>query len=545
MSIPESSTNNFLSGFLHGDEDEVEVSSRPKVNALDADLYTDTDYEGANAAGAVISSESKFQEIDRLIEANARELIKRYPSGGIKASRVVTSTILRQAPVDYFDRYQRTIKDGTDFVQNALADRGGSDLVGESQAHPTDSDLQEKAYILIKALILEYLGGSTRWQSNEGRASSTDRAVIAQLISNEIIGFSVIDPLWRDRNINEIVADGPFSVKIEVAGSWQHVRSCKFRDQAQLEGLLERLFQSVGKSASRVTPRLKARLHDQSRLYSMHKSIMPMGPSLNIRRHPERNWEPKDLIDRGSASEELLTDLGNLIRKGCSYLVVGATSTGKTSMLNALSGFYKNNVRILTVEDSLELKLNPNKMLSPGMETIAPSSDGEFKGVTIRELVQSTLQMAPDVVIVGESIGGEAFDLCTVLNTGHAGASTLHANSVKDTIPRLMGMIGQAEVIPADSALPMIGSAFDFIIFLEHSSIDGSRKILEVAEIPNYPDFDQGNKPFLKPRTIWRLDRKTGDWNKLNEISDELVERRGLDLERDLTWEELKELSKV
>lgn len=544
MSTPENSTNNFLSGFLNGDEDEVEVSSRPKVNALDADLYTDTDYAEANAAGVEIAKESKFQEIDRLIDANARELIKRYPSGGIKSSRVITSTILRQAPADYFDRHQKAVKDGTDFVQNALADRGGSDVVGESQANPTDLDLQERAYILVKALILEFLGGNARWNS-DGRTTTTDRAVIAQLISNEIIGFSAIDPLWRDRNINEIVADGPFSIKIEVAGSWHYVRSCKFREQAQLEGLLERLFQSVGKSASRVTPRLKARLHDQSRLYSMHKSIMPQGPSLNIRRHPERNWEPNDLIERGSASVELMTDLGNLIRKGCSYLVVGATSTGKTSMLNALSGFYKNNVRILTVEDSLELKLNPNKMVAPGMETIAPSSDGEFKGVTIRELVQSTLQMAPDVVIVGESIGGEAFDLCTVLNTGHAGASTLHANSVKDTIPRLMGMIGQAEVIPADSALPMIGSAFDFIVFLEHSSIDGSRKILEVAEIPNYPEFDQGNKPFLNPRTIWRLDRKTGDWNKTNEVSPELVERRGLDLEADLTWEELKELSKV
>lgn len=545
MAITDNSTSSFLGGFLDEDEDEAVVKSAPKVNALDADLYTDADYDGANAVGITAANESKFQEIDRLIEANARELIKRYPSGGIKSSRVVTSTILRQAPADYFDRYEQTIVDGTEFVQNALADRGGSDMIGESQANPTDFDLQERAYILIKALILEYLGNSTRWQGSGGRASNTDRAVIAQLISNEIIGFSVIDPLWRDRNINEIVADGPFGIKIEVAGSWHRVRGCKFRDQAQLENLLERLFQSVGKSASRMTPRLKARLHDQSRLYSMHKSIMPQGPSLNIRRHPERNWEPKDLIDRGSASEELLTDLGNLIRKGCSYLVVGATSTGKTSMLNALSGFYKNNVRILTVEDSLELKLNPNKMLSPGMETVAPSTDGEFKGVTMRELVQSTLQMAPDVVIVGESIGAEAFELCTVLNTGHAGASTLHANSVRDTIPRLMGMIGQAEVISPDAALPMIGSAFDFIVFLEHSSIDGSRKILEVAEIPNYPEFDQGNKPFLNPRTIWRLDRKTGVWNKLNEVSDELVERRGLDLERDLTWEELKELSKV
>ena len=230
--------------------------------------------------------------------------------------------------------------------------------------------------------------------------------------------------------------------------------------------------------------------------------------------------------------------------KGCSYLVVGGTSTGKTSMLNALTGFYRNDVRILTVEDSLEMKPNPNKMLSPGLETIPPRPGGD-KGVSIRDLVRGTLQMAPDVIIVGESTGAEAFALCQALNTGHAGASTIHANTIRDAIPRMLSMVGQGEVIQAEAALPLIGAAFDFIIFLEHSLLDGSRKILEVAELPSYPEFDQSNKPFLNPRTIWRLDRETSSWNKIQGVSDELIERRGLKLEPDLTWEELKELSKV
>ncbi len=541
MSIPDtqptSTTDNFLSGFHQEDEDEVAVKSSAK-ESLAADLYADSDYTGANDAATAAAPQTESQKINRLIDANIRMLLDRYPGGGLKSSRVITSTILRAAPEDYFDRFAADLEDGTNFVQNTLTDRGESSIVGRSQENPTDEAMQEKAYSTVKTIILEWLG--------KRAYGNRDRAIISQLISNEIIGFSAVDPLWRDRNINEIAIDGPFSVKIEAAGKWNYVKSCKFRSQAHLEQLLERLYGAVGKTPSRMTPQLKGRLHDNSRLWTNHKSIMPHGPSLNVRRHPERHWQPSDLVDRGSASPEMMTDIGNLIYKGCSYLVVGGTSTGKTSMLNALTGFYRNDVRILTVEDSLELKPNPNKMIAPGLETApAPPGGKPSDAVTIRELVKGCLQMAPDVIIVGESTGGEAYDLCQALNTGHAGASTIHANTVRDAIPRMLSLVGQGEVIQAEAALPLIGAAFDFIIFLEHSMIDGSRKIYEVAEIPSYPEFDQANKPFLNPRTIWRLNRETSTWEKHNEISQELIDRRGLNLERDLNWEELKELSKV
>lgn len=537
LAKPSSTTDNFLSGFHQEDEDEVAVKSSAR-ESLAADLYEDADYSGANDAATSAKPQTDFEKIDKLIDLNIRTLIDRYPGGGLKSSRVVTSTILRAAPESYFDRFIADLEEGTNFVQNVLTDRGESSIVGRSQENPTDEAMQERAYSAVKAIILEFL--SKRAYSNR------DRAIISQLIANEIIGFSAIDPLWRDRNINEIAVDGPFSIKVEFAGKWHYVRSCKFRSQAHLEQLLERLYGAVGKTPSRMTPQLKGRLHDNSRLWTNHKSIMPHGPSLNVRRHPERHWQPADLVDRGSASPEMMTDIGNLIYKGCSYLVVGGTSTGKTSMLNALTGFYRNDVRILTVEDSLELKPNPHKMIAPGLETApAPPGGTPADAVTIRELVKGCLQMAPDVIIVGESTGGEAYDLCQALNTGHAGASTIHANTVRDAIPRMLSLVGQGEVIQAEAALPLIGAAFDFIIFLEHSVIDGSRKIYEVAEIPSYPEFDQANKPFLNPRTIWRLNRESSTWEKHNEISQELIDRRGLNIEKNLNWEELKELSKV
>jgi len=258
LTTPDNSTNSFLGGFLHEDEDEAVVKSAPRVNALDADLYADRDYNAANEKAVTTQPQSKFAEIDRLIDSNIRALIERYPQGGLRGSRVVTSTILREAPADYFDRFTEDIREGTEFVQILLTDRGGSEVVARSQENPTNEAMQEEAFTLVKAMILEYLGKKA-W-------SSRDRLVISQLISNEIIGFSSIDPLWRDKTVNEIAVDGPYSIKIEVSGKWIYVRSCKFRSQAHLEQLLERLYQSVGKSLSRMTPRIKGRLHDNSRI---------------------------------------------------------------------------------------------------------------------------------------------------------------------------------------------------------------------------------------------------------------------------------------
>lgn len=524
-----SEQQSFLSGFLNYDEEAELVDTVSTEDSLDVEKKVQEFQEK-------MELKTKFAETEKAITENMALIRKQYPQGGIRASRVINSHILKTAPDNFFERFMDDVNEGTSFVQNLLVVNGGSEIIAKSQDNPTDEAIQEKAFKEIHSLVLEFLGKKT-W-------GAIERAILIQLITNEIIGFSMIDPLWRDRTINEIAVDGPFSVLVEVGGFWERARACKFRDREHLEQLLERLYQSVNKSLSRMSPQVKGRMHDGSRIFSVHRSAMPHGPSLNIRRHPEKHWEPRELVEKGSCSAEVMTTIGNLIYKGCSFLVVGGTSTGKTTTLNALTGFYRDNVRILTIEDSLEMKPNPHKMLAPGMETL-PARGENDKGVTIRDLVKGSLQMAPNVIIVGESTGGEAYDLCQALNTGHAGASTIHANSVKGAIPRMLSLVGQGEVIRAEAALPLIAAAFDFFIYLEHSIVDGSRKISEVAEIPSYPDFDQANQPSLEPRTIWKLNKETGEYLKVNEISDEMIETRGLNLERDLTWEELKELSKV
>jgi len=540
MTSVSSTTSGFLGGFLDEDEDEVVVKSNRDRSALD-DSEDPVKYATPKdrlEEVATLKSDSKFTEIERLISANVRALRERYPEGGLRSSRVITSKVLLEAPAGFFERFDEVVAEGTTFVQNMLADRGGSEIVGRSQENPTDEAMQEAAYRSVQAFTMEYLGKKVY--------GGIDKAIISQLITNEIIGFSAIDPLWRDKSINEIAVDGPKRIRIEISGHWRNVPSCRFRDAAHMSVLLERLFQSVGKSLSRMTPNVQGRLHDNSRLKGIHQITMPDGPALNVRRHPEKHWTPADIVARGSASPEIMTDIGNFIHKGCSYLVAGSTSTGKTSMLNALSGFYRDDMRIITIEDSLELKLNPNKMLVPGMETTPGAPDKSYLGVGLRDLVRNSLLMAPDVIIVGEAKGGEAYDLCQALNTGHAGAATLHADNAQHAVnSRLFGLIGESGVVSADAALPMIAAAFDFVIFLEHSLEDGSRKIAEVAEVPNYPEFDKSNKPFINTRTIWEIDRENGGWRKVNEVSDDLKIRKGLNGNNFLTWEELKELSKV
>jgi Flp pilus assembly CpaF family ATPase len=222
-------------------------------------------------------------------------------------------------------------------------------------------------------------------------------------------------------------------------------------------------------------------------------------------------------------------------------------------MLNAFTGFFRPDALVITVEDSLELKPNPSKMLGAAMETVPARPDVETdRGVTMRDLVQSATQMRPDIIVLGEVTDGAAWDLCQALNLGRSGGSTYHANSPKAAIPRLLSMIGQAGMVSPEAALPLISSAFDFIVFLGHSLQDGSRRVMSVVEIPSTVDFDQEDKPYLNLRTLWEFTNQrivdgkiTGEWLKVNEISEDLVESRALDIVPDLSWEQIKMLSKI
>jgi pilus assembly protein CpaF len=495
--------------------------------------------------GNLDERQKAFVATEWALDKNFKELKKKYPAGGLKASRFITADILMTAPPDFFDKYEEDISKAVAWVQTALAGKEMSDVISDAMAHPTDDAIQEQAYRTVMNFTIEFM--------ERVNYRGIEKEIVKSMVCNEIIGFGRLDPLWRDRRIDEILANGPFDVQVEIGGQLRKVPACHFNNEAHMMNLIERLYGAIGKSVTRSTPLVKGRLHDNSRMFAVHSTVAPLGPNFSIRRHPERYWTPADLVARGSGSPELMTAIGNLIRKGCSFVVIGGTSTGKTSMLNAMTGFYRDDVRLLTLEDNLEMKPNPNKLLAAAMECKPAAVDRpNDHGVTMRDLVKASLQLRPDGIIVGEVTDGATYDLCQALNTGHFGASTIHANSEFDGIYRIASLVAQSELVSADGALPLIAAAFDFIILLEHFPVDGSRRIVSISEVAPYPKHDASGRMSLPLNRLWRFvedglvnGKVTGHYEEVGKMSEIRTERRHLNIERDLTWEELKELSYI
>lgn len=227
-------------------------------------------------------------------------------------------------------------------------------------------------------------------------------------------------------------------------------------------------------------------------------------------------------------------------------------TTHNTTLLAALTGFYRNDARLLTVERNIELRPAPGKLWGTPMEVIPPNPGAQTLGVDMRTLVEATTQMRPDGIILGETTGPEAWDVTQALNSGHFGATTIHANSSQDTIQRLIALISQSDVIKGEALLEMISSSFDIIVVTTRFPQDGSRKITEVCEIDTKISKNEAGMPFLAVKPIWKFEpdefsktpgaKVRGIWRKVGELSEERRIKHHLDLVTMKPWEELKKL---
>lgn len=269
-------------------------------------------------------SSKREDKVKLMLEKEASRLDKKYPGGGIKKQRIITYDILQEASPDYFDKYLKDAVFYSSIIRTRLAENEKSEIIAKAQTNPVDDAMQERAFGVVNSLALDVIG----------EYRGIDRKILLCMIINEILGFSVLDPLWRCKKIDEIICNGPFDVQVEVRGKLYKVPSCKFESVDHMETLLLKLYEAVGKVYSPMTPLIKGRLHDNSRIYAVHPVVAPDGPNFNIRKHPESFWTPKDLVERKSASKELMTDLGNLIYNGASFLVIGGVSTGKAEILS-------------------------------------------------------------------------------------------------------------------------------------------------------------------------------------------------------------------
>lgn len=317
--------------------------------------------------------------------------------------------------------------------------------------------------------------------NNEGTYfTRSDREEIITLVLDEVMGFGPITPLLRDESVSEIMVNGPEQVYVEKHGKLQMTRTC-FRDNTHLLAVIERIISPLGRRIDESMPMVDARLPDGSRVNAIIPPLALNGCVLTIRKFSSHLLGVEDLIRNNTLTSPMAKFIEACVKGRLNIVVSGGTGAGKTSTLNIISSFIPSDERIITIEDSAELDLNQEHVIS--LETRPPNIDGRGE-IGIRELVRNSLRMRPDRMVVGEVRGGEALDMLQAMNTGHDGSLTTgHSNSPRDMISRLETMVLMAGMeLPVRAIREQIASAVDLIVHQSRLQ-DGSRKITQITEI--------------------------------------------------------------
>lgn len=289
-----------------------------------------------------------------------------------------------------------------------------------------------------------------------------------------------VKPSLDDPAVSEIMINGPENIYIEKGGKVVKIDS-RFPGEPALQAAANNIAKSVGRVLNDEYPRLDARLPDGSRVHIVIPPLSRCGTVVSIRKFRTDSLSPESLVKWQSISQEMLDYLKTLVQKRMNILICGATSSGKTSILNVLSSYIDPDDRILTIEDSCELQLRQPHLVP--FETRRPDKDGKGE-VTFRDLLHSALRLRPDRIILGEIRGGEALDLLQAMNTGHSGSmSTIHANNAHDSLLRLETCVMYAGFeLPLNAIRNQVVAALNYIVHTGRLE-DGSRKVLGISKV--------------------------------------------------------------
>ena len=299
-------------------------------------------------------------------------------------------------------------------------------------------------------------------------------------ICNDVLGYGPLEPLLARDDIADIMVNGAEKTYIEVGGKIQ-LTNIRFRDNAQLMNICQRIVSQVGRRVDDSSPICDARLPDGSRVNVIAPPLAIDGAALTIRKFKKDKLTLDQLCRFGAISPEGSEILKIIGRVRCNVLISGGTGSGKTTLLNCLTNYIEHDERIITCEDAAELQLQQPHTVR--LETRPPNLEGTG-AITMRDLVKNCLRMRPERIIVGEVRGPEAFDLLQAMNTGHDGSmGTLHANSPREALARLESMITMGGfALPSRTIREMICSSIDVIIQAARLR-DGSRRITHITEV--------------------------------------------------------------
>ena len=332
-----------------------------------------------------------------------------------------------------------------------------------------DEELAE----LIDEEILNFSGGGLRLQ---------ERLLLQKELFDSFRRLDILQELVDDPEITEIMVNGPEEIFVESKGRIRRWEK-RFESKEQLLDLIQQIVSSVNRIVNTSSPIADARLADGSRVHVVLEPVALDGPILTIRKFPEPVTMEK-LLSYGSISEEAAVFLQKLVEARYNIFVSGGTGAGKTTFLNALSEFIPSGERVITIEDSAELRLRHIENLVR-LETREANAEGQG-AIGIGMLIRAALRMRPDRILIGEVRGKEALDLLQAMNTGHDGSfSTGHANSPRDMLARLETMVLMAAELPLSAIRSQIASAVDIMVHVARLR-DKSRKVTAIEEVDRY-----------------------------------------------------------
>ena len=415
------------------------------------------------------------------------------------------------------------LRDARERLKSALIERMGLATIAGMLSGEDAQRVRAELVVALEAIL--------NTQGFEGLLPE-ERSEAVRRVVDEVCGLGPIQPLLEDGEITEVMINGCSALFYEKDGELLPA-DVSFDSAEQIMIAIDRILAPLGRRLDRASPLVSARLANGDRVNAVASPVAVNGPAVTIRKFSDRVRTLDALVEGGALPEWLATLLGWAVRARRSIAVAGATGSGKTTLLNALSYEIPLGERIVTIEDSAELRFDAH----PNVVSLE-ARDSSIEGVgevTIRDLVRNSLRMRPDRIVVGEVRGAECVDMLTALSTGHDGSmTTLHAGSAEEAVMRLVLMARFGMDLPTALIEEQIAMAINLIVVMRRL-VSGRRLVASLTEVSRGSDGEavlEECVTYDSSSDAWVLEREPA-------FVEQALEMGALDREEVAAWRSL------